>query len=167
MAEPKTGEEFITHEYDEAIAVQACIVDAETTLSTKHPVSSSKTAIKAALTEDKDFLRQLKALGKPHGATGKLEDVAEGLTTLMKETLETATAEGADSDFYEAHAVLLNIKRKQMDSAGGMIEIARATKDTELRTASMAFAKAQKASCQVLADELAGYAARIATASTA
>ena len=85
----------------------------------------------------------------------------------MNETLETATSEGADSDFYEAHAVLLNIKRKQMDSAGGMLEIARATKDTELRTASTAFAKAQKASCQVLADELASYAAKIATASSA
>jgi O-acetyl-ADP-ribose deacetylase (regulator of RNase III) len=164
MGEPKTGEAFITHEYDEAIAVQQCIVDAETKLSTKHPVTSTKTAIKAALSEDKAFLRQLKSLGKPHGATGKIEDVAEGLTSLMKETLETATAGGADSDYYEAHAVLLNIKRKQMDSAGGMLEIARATKDAELRTASTAFAKAQKASCQVLADELAGYAAKIATA---
>ena len=52
----------------------------------------------------------------------------------MEEVLETATKEGADSDYYEAHAVLLNIKRKQMDSAGGMLEIARATKDAELRT---------------------------------
>jgi hypothetical protein len=164
MGEAKVGEDFITHEYDEAIAVQQCIVDAETTLSTKHPVATAKTAIKAALTEDKDFLKQLKTLGKPHGATGKIEDVAEGLTSLMEETLGTATKEGADSDFYEAHAVLLNIKRKQMDSAGGMLEIARATKDTELRTAANAFAKAQTASCKVLANELAGYAAQIATA---
>ena len=63
----------------------------------------------------------------------------------MEETLETATKEGADRDYYEAHAVLLNIKRKQMDSAGGMLEIARATKDTELRRAATAFGKAQKA----------------------
>ena len=88
------------------------------------------------LADDKAFLAELKTLGKPHGATGKIEDVAEGLKELMEETLETATKEGADSDFYEAHAVLLNIKRKQMDSAGGMLEIARATKDTELRTAA-------------------------------
>ena len=164
MSEAKTGEAFITHEYDEAIAVQQCIVDAETTLSTKHPQASAKTAIKASLTEDKAFLSDLKKLGKPHGATGKVEDVAEGLKELMESTLETATKEGADSDYYEAHAVLLNIKRKQMDSAGGMLEIARATKDTELRTAATAFQKAQKASCQTLADELAGYAAKIATA---
>ena len=82
----------------------------------------------------------------------------------MESTLETATKEGADSDFYEAHAVLLNVKRKQMDSARGMLEIARATKDTELRTAATEFQKAQKASCQTLADELAAYAAQIATA---
>ncbi len=164
MGEAKIGEEFITHEYDEAIAVQQCIVDAETELAKSHPQGSAKTAIKAALTEDKTFLTQLKSLGKPHGATGKIEDVAKGLKDLMEETLETATTEGADSDYYEAHAVLLNIKRKQMDSAGGMLEIARATKDDELRTASTAFAKAQKASCQTLATELATYAAKIATA---
>ena len=164
MSEAKTGEAFITHEYDEAIAVQQCIVDAETTLSTKHPQSSAKRAIKASLSEDKTFLADLKKLGKPHGATGKVEDVAEGLKDLMESTLETATKEGADSDYYEAHAVLLNIKRKQMDSAGGMLEIARATKDSQLRTAATAFQKAQKASCQTLADELAGYAAKIATA---
>jgi hypothetical protein len=163
MGEQKVGEEFVTHEYDEAIAVQQCIVDAETTLSTKHPVGSSKTAIKAALAEDKDFLKQLKALGKPHGATGKVEDVAEGLTSLMEDVLKTATTEGADSDYYEAHAVLLNIKRKQMDSAGGMLEIARATKDAELKKAATAFAAAQKSSCQTLATELASYAAMIAT----
>ena len=53
MGEAKIGEEFITHEYDEAIAVQQCIVDAEATLSTKHPVGSAKAAIKAALADDK------------------------------------------------------------------------------------------------------------------
>ena len=111
--------------------------------------------LSASLAEDKTFLTQLKALGKPHGATGKVEDVAGGLKDLMEETLETAVVEGADSDFYEAHAVLLNIKRKQMDSAGGMLEIARATKDTDLRKAATEFGKAQKASCQLLADELA------------
>ena len=163
MSEAKTGEAFITHEYDEAIAMQQCIVDAETELAKSHPQGSAKTAIKAALTEDKTFLTQLKSLGKPHGATGKVEDVAEGLKSLMEDVLETATMAGADSDYYEAHAVLLNIKRKQMDSAGGMLEIARATKDTELKSAATAFAKAQKASCQVLADELASYAALIAT----
>ncbi len=164
MGEAKTGDAFITHEYDEAIAVQQCIVDAETKLSTKHPQSSAKSAIKTALTQDKAFLTKLRALGKPHGATGKVEDVASGLKELMEETLETASTDGADSDYYEAHAVLLNIKRKQMDSAGGMLEIARATKDTELRTAATEFQAAQKASCQTLADELAAYAAKIATA---
>ena len=164
MGEAKVGEEFITHEYDEAIAVQQCIVDAETKLAKSHPVASSRAAINAAMSEDKDFLTQLKQLGKPHGATGKIEDVAKGLKDLMDETVETATTEGADSDYYEAHAVLLNTKRKQMDSAGGMLEIARATDDSKLRTAATAFAKAQKASCQKLADELAGFAATIATA---
>jgi hypothetical protein len=29
MGEAKVGDEFITHEFDEAIAIQQCIVDAE------------------------------------------------------------------------------------------------------------------------------------------
>lgn len=164
MGEAKTGEEFVTHEYDEAIAVQQCIVDASTELAKSHPMPSSKKAIKAALAEDTTFLADLKRLGKAHGATGKVEDVAGGLKELITEVLDKATEDGADSDYYEAHAVLLNIKRKQMDSAGGMLEIARATKDSELRAAATAFAKGQKASSQILADELAMFAARIATA---
>ena len=82
----------------------------------------------------------------------------------MEETLSTATKEGADSDFYEAHAVLLNLKRKQMDSAGGMLAIARDQKDTKLRDAATAFQKAQKASCEALTTELADYAVKIASA---
>ena len=142
MGEAKTGDDFITHEFDEAIAIQRSIVEAETTLATKHPVTSAKRAIKESLGADQMFLKQLEALGKPHGATGKVEDVASGLTELMSETLGTAVAEGADSDFYEAHAVLLNLKRKQMDSAGGMLAIARDQKDSELRKASLAFRRA-------------------------
>jgi len=164
MGEAKVGEEFITHEFDEAIAVQQSIVEAETTLSTKHPLSSAKTALKASLADDEVFLKQLRTLGKEHDATGKVEDVAGGLKKLMEETLDTATTEGEDSDFYEAHAVLLNLKRKQMDSAGGMLAIARETKDAKLRTAATEFQKAQKASSESLADELAAYAVQIATA---
>ena len=167
MGEAKVGEEFITHEFDEAIAVQQSIVDAETTLSTKHPFTSAKRALKASLSDDETFLKQLRTLGKAHDATGKVEDVAGGLKKLMEETLETATTEGEDSDFYEAHAVLLNLKRKQMDSAGGMLEIARATNDDELRKAATEFQRAQKSTSQALADELATYAAKIATASPA
>ncbi len=164
MGEAKVGAAFVKHEFDEAIAIQQVIVDAETTLASSHPVRSAKTAIKASLADDRAFLDQLQTLGKKHKATGAVEDVAGGLKELMEETLETASTEGADSDYYEAHAVLLNIKRKQMDSAGGMLEIARATKDTELRTAATAFQRAQKASSQTLATELADYAVKIATA---
>ena len=67
-----------------------------------YPVASSKAAIKACLADDKTFLKQLTALGKKHDATGEVEDVAGGLKELMEETLEKATSEGADSDFYEA-----------------------------------------------------------------
>lgn len=164
MGEAKVGEEFVKHEFDEAIAIQQCIVDAESTLAKAHPVSSAKRAIKSALTADEQYLRELKTLGKEHDATGEIEDVAGGLTELMNSTLKKATSEGNDSDFYEAHAVLLNLKRKQWDSAGGMLAIARDQKDTKLRDAAKDFQAGQKASSTTLTKELAAYAVQIAGA---
>ena len=165
MGEAKVGQEFITHEFDEAIAIQRCIVEAEATLSTKHPVSSARRAIKSALAADERYLRRLETLGKQHEATGEVEDVAGGLKELMEETLETAATQGADSDFYEAHAVLLNLKRKQWDSAGGMLAIARDRKDTKMRDAAKDFQVGQRESSTALTKELAAYAVQIAGAS--
>jgi hypothetical protein len=165
MGEAKVGDEFVTHEFDEAIAIQRSIVKAETMLASKHPVASAKREIKSALSDDRAFLEQLEKLGKPHGATGAVEDVAEGLTELMTETIKTASSDGNDSDFYEAHAVLISLKRKQADGAGGMLAIARDQDDSALRTASLAMQRAQVASSNSLSDELAGYAVKIASAS--
>ena len=162
MAEAKVGEEFIKHEFDEAIAIQQSIVDAESTLSTKHPESSSKRAIKSSLAADEKYLQQLRTLGRQHDATGEVEDVAGGLKELMESTLEKATSDGNDSDFYEAHAVLLNLKRKQWDSAGGMLAIARDQNDTKLRDAAKDFQAGQKETSTALTKELAAFAVRIA-----
>jgi hypothetical protein len=161
VAEAKVGEEFITHELDEAIAIQRAIVEAEQQLSTEHPRPGAKRLIKDALKKDERFLEQLEQLGKPHGATGKAEEVASALEELMTETSQKAGE--AESEAYEAHAVLLNLKRKQQDSGAAMIKIARAMKDDEMRDAATEFAKATKASAQELADELADFAVAIAT----
>jgi hypothetical protein len=164
MSEAKIGEEFVKHELDEAIAVQQAIVTAEEALATSHPMREAQSAIETALREDRTGLKDLQTLGKKYDATGKVEDVAGGLTELMSQTLASATSDGADSDYYEAHAVLLNLKRKQMDSAGGMVKIARAIENPEMRDAATEFGKVQRQSSQVLADELANYAAHITTA---
>jgi hypothetical protein len=167
MGEAKVGDEFVTHEFDEAIAVHQVIVDAESTLAKSHPAPAAKRAIETALREDREFLKQLQMLGKEKGATGKVEDVAGGLKALMEQTLESATTEGADSDYYEAHAVLLNLKRKQQDSAGAMRKIASKERNTEARTAATEFERAQKAHSKELATSLAEYAAQIAGGQTA
>ena len=165
MTEAKVGEAFITHEFDEAIAIQRSIVSAEEKLSKDHPRPEAKRMIKAALKDDQRFLEQLEALGLPHGATGKVEEVAGALDELMQETSEKAAE--AESEAYEAHAVLLNLKRKQQDSGAAMVRIARATKDSKLRDAAMSFTKATRANAQDLADELARFAVAIATADAA
>jgi hypothetical protein len=141
-------------------------VDAEAALTKAHPRSSTRQAIKAALATDRDYLQQLRTLGKEHAATGEVEDVAGGLIELMESSLATARKEGNDSDFYEAHAVLLNLKRKQWDSAGGMLAIARDQKDTELRDAAKAFQAGQKETSTALTKELAAYAVEIAGAAS-
>jgi hypothetical protein len=162
MGDAKIGDEFVKHEFDEAIAIQQCIVDAESSLAKVHPVPSAKRAIKSALGADEKYLQQLRTLGATHGATGQVEDVAGGLTELMTSTLETATSDGHDSDFYEAHAVLLNLKRKQWGSAGGMLGIARDQKDTKLRDTAKDFQAGQKVTSTALTKELAAYAVQIA-----
>jgi hypothetical protein len=161
MAESKSGEEFVTHEFDESIAVQRAIVAAEASLAKVHPHPESRAAIAGHLKDDKASLRTLEQLGKARGATGKVEDVAEGINDLLDSMVDSAGE--APSEAYEAHAVLLNAKRKQQDSAGGMLKIARALKDIEARDAAQAFAKSQKASSDELAGLLADFAVVIAT----
>lgn len=162
MAESKVGEEFVKHEFDEAIAIQRAIVEAGAALSRSHPHKESKDAIAAATKEDRRFLEALERLGKEKGATGEVEDVAEGVIELLESMVEKAGE--APSEAYEAHAVLLNAKRKQQDSAGGMLRIARALKDTEVRDAAREFEKGQKSTSDELASALAAFAAVIATA---
>jgi hypothetical protein len=162
MSEAKTGKEFITHELDEAIAVQRAIVQADESLSREHPSVTTKRLLKESLKTDQRFLRQLETLGGTWGATGKAEEVAGALEQLMTETSQKASE--AESEAYEAHAVLLNLKRKQQDSGAAMLKIARATRDTKMRDAAREFATAMKASAQELATELANFAVTIATA---
>jgi hypothetical protein len=161
MAEAKMGAEFIRHELDEAIAIQRTIVDAEERLGTVHPEAETKRTIQRGLREDQKFLRQLEQLGQEHGASGKVEEVAGGLQQLMQTTLQTA--QEAESEAYEAHAVLLNLKRKQQDSATAMLKMARKMKDTKMRDAAQAFEKGTRESAKELSNQLAMLAVRIAT----
>jgi hypothetical protein len=161
MGEAKTGQEFITHEFDEAIAIQRSIVEAAEQLGRTHPFAQAKTAIKDGLKDDRQFLKQLETLGRQHGATGKVEDVAGSLKQLMEES--TQKAGEAESEAYEAHAVLLNLKRKQQDSASAMVKLGRAMKDTKMRDAAVAFERGTRESAKVLATTLAAFAVEIAS----
>lgn len=160
MGEAKVGQEFITHEFDEAIAVQRTIVTAEEQLSKSHPFPAAKRSLTSSLKDDRKFLAALEKLGREHGATGKVEEVAGALQQLMQETAEKASE--AESDAYEAHAVLLNLKRKQQDSASAMLKIARAEKDTKMRDAALEFEKGTRESAKELSTQLAAFAVAIA-----
>jgi hypothetical protein len=161
MSEPKYGREFIKHEFDEAIAVQQAIVEGARRLSEVHPDAQSKRLIKSTLKQDERFLKDLQKLGQPYGASGEVEEVAGSLKQLMEETAESAGE--AESEAYEAHAVLINLKRKQQDSAAAMVKIARELKENDLRDSAKEFHKAQKETSQELADRLAEFAVVIAT----
>jgi hypothetical protein len=161
VAEAKVGNEFITHEFDEAIAIQRSIVAAEESLSRDHPRADAKRLLKQSLKQDQRLLKQLETLGRPLGASGKAEEVAGALQQLMTRTSRKTA--GAASEAYEAHAVLVSLKRKQQDSGAAMVRIARAMKDTKMRDAATEFSRATKSSAQKLADELARFAVAIAT----
>lgn len=158
-----SGTEFIKHEFDEAIAIQQSIVESGKALSTSHPVPEVKRQLVADLKVDQRHLTSLEKLGKPFGAQGKREEVAASLGQLASETAQKAGTE--ESEAYEAHAVLLNLKRKQQDSADAIVKIARDRKETELRDAAMKMKKEVKASADELAKSLANFAVRIASSS--
>jgi hypothetical protein len=162
MGEAKSGKEFITHEFDEAIALQQAIVDGAETLAKDHSRAESKHAIKAGLETDREHLQMLRKFGKAHDATGKAEGVAAAMKTLMEDTAESAGE--APSEAYEAQAVLIALKRKQQDSAGAFVRIARDLDDTQLRDAAVEFGRATKTSADALADDLSWFAVELATA---
>jgi hypothetical protein len=155
-----SGTEFITHEFDEAIAIQQSIVESGRKLSTSHPVAGVKRQLKADLKVDERHLGELKRFGKAFGARGKREEVAGALATLAEET--AAKAGDEKSEAYEAHAVLLNLKRKQQDSASAMLKIARAEKDTKMRDAAQEFEKGTRESAKELSAQLSAFAVAIA-----
>lgn len=161
MAEAKVGDDFIKHEFDEAIAIQERIVEAERQLSQEHPFPDAQQAITTCLKEDQRFLKQLQQLGKPRGATGEVEEVAGAMGELMQETLSSASE--AESEAYEAHAVLLSLKRKQQDSGAAMVKIARELGDVDLRDAAVEFERGQREGAKAIAETLAAFAVRIAT----
>lgn len=162
MGEAKSGQEFITHEFDEAIAIQEAIVDGAETLAKDHHRAESKHAITVGLETDTEQLRMLRTFGKAHTATGKAEGVAAALKTLMEDT--AASAGEAPSEAYEAQAVLVALKRKQQDSAGALLRIARDLDDTELRDAATEFGRVTRTSADALADDLSWFALELATA---
>jgi hypothetical protein len=83
MAEAKVGDEFITHEFDEAIAIHRGIVEADRSLAAIHPLPEVRRALKGYLKDDERFLSELEAIGSEKGATGKVEEVAGSMTELM------------------------------------------------------------------------------------
>jgi hypothetical protein len=156
------GTEFIKHEFDEAIAIQTTIVEVGGVLAIKHPVASVRRQLKAAGKVDQRHLEDLRKYGDAYGAKGKREEVAEALSTLAEETSQKADAE--ESEAYEAHAVLLSLKRKQQDSADALIKIAREEDNPELRDAAKEMKREIKASADELGKSLAEFAVQIATA---
>lgn len=156
-----SGTEFIRHEFDEAIAIQQSIIESGKALSSSHPVAQVKRQLKTDLKVDQQHARKLQKFGKPFGATGKREEVAEALGSLAGETASKAGSE--ESEAYEAHAVLLNLKRKQQDSADALVKIARDRGEPELRDAAAEMKKEIKSSADALAKSLADFAVRIAS----
>jgi hypothetical protein len=161
MAEAKTGKAFIKHEFDEAIAVQRAIVEAERILREAHPMPEAKTAIRKLMKTDEQTLEQLTTLGKKFGATGKAEEVAKAMQELSSTTNESAKE--APSEAYEAHAVLLAMVRKQQDSAGAVVKIAQELGDSEVKTAATDMQRASKQGAEELSTLLSKLAVDIAT----
>jgi hypothetical protein len=161
MGEAKQGQAFIQHEFDEAIAVQQAIVEAERILAESHPLKEAQDAIGRMTKDDEKCLQQLQQLGKKFGATGKAEEVAGAMQELSQTTTESA--EEAPSEAYEAHAVLLTMLRKQQDSSAAMVKIGQETDDREVKEAAVQMQKQIKTEADELSNLLSQFAVQIAT----
>jgi hypothetical protein len=161
MSEAKHGREFVKHELDEAISFQSLIVETARRLARSHPDAESRRLLKDMVRDDERQLHELQRAGKPYGATGEVEEVVASMGELARATAEKAGE--AKSEAYEAHAVLVTLKRKQQDGGAAVLKIARALKDTELRDTATAMVRDTKRSAQELADALAAFAVEIAT----
>src|SRR5919202_6045498 len=130
------GTAFIKHEFDEAISIQQAAVEAARALSEAHPVPEARTAIKEMLPTGEEHLQTLQSFGALFDAKGKQEDVARGMASLMQKTLGKAKEGGAEeSEAYEAHAVLLSLKRKQQDSTVSLVRLADELGNRKMATA--------------------------------
>lgn len=161
MGEAKQGQEFIQHEFDEAIAVHQAIVEAERILAEAHPLPEAKDAIGRMLKVDEKCLKQLQELGGRFGATGKAEEVAGAMQELSQTTTQSASE--APSEAYEAHAVLLTMLRKQQDSSASIMKVAQEMGEKDIKEAATEMQKATKAEADELAKLLATLAVQIAT----
>lgn len=155
------GKAFVKHEFDEAIAIQQAVVDAVQQLSSSHPVPAVKSSLQSMIEGGEKHLQDLKTLGATFGATGKEEDVADGMTKLMKKTLQKAKG-GEESDAYEAHAVLLSLKRKQQDSSSSMLKIANELGDQKVVASAKEMQQSLQQHTTELANSLADFGVRIA-----
>ena len=159
------GKEFVKHEFDEGISIQEVIVAAAEKLAPLHPLPEAQQLLARMSKADQQQLETLKALGEPYVAKGKLEDVSKGLADLMKDMTHKATLKKSEpSDAYEAHAVLLTLKRKQQDSAAAIQRIGAEIGERQLADAAGKMAQAAEQDSKALAASLATLAVQLATA---
>ena len=156
------GQAFITHEFNEAIAVQEAIVESGRQLSESVTVPEAQQSLKQGLKEDERLLKELQKLGEKFGATGEREEIAAAMEQLAQESTQSAKS-GDESEAYEAMAVLLNMKRKQQDAAASIQKIGRELGDTEVRDKAGEFQKAMKDGSEELVKQLGQLAVQIAT----
>jgi len=161
MPEAKEGTEFIKHELDEAIAIQQSIIACGEKLAQDYPLEDARPQLQQMLRKDQEHLRKLQQLGKPFGASGEREEVAQAFEQLGSEVSQTATG-GPDSEKYELHAVVLNMKRKQQDSATAMTKIAQKMGDRRLKDEFATMHKEIKASAEEMSRTLSRLATEIA-----
>ncbi len=159
------GREFIKHEFDEATAIQQCIVESGRELSAAHPVPAARTALQELQPIAEQHLETLQSFGATFGARGKKEEVVRGMEGLMKKVLASAKEKGKEeeSEAYEAHAVLLSLFRKQQDSAPAIKKIATELGDRKLAAAAGTMKRELDAATKRLNELLGDFAVRIAS----
>lgn len=157
------GTRFVTHVFDETVALQRTLLAAETALADRHWDEQTRRLIRDALTDDRRLLADWERLGARYGASGIDGVTAAGVTEMVDQLTAPWLADGAASDLYDLHALVVTTKYRQQHNAAALRRFAPVLGDREVRSTAIDAERCQRLTGRALGRVLLALAKAIAT----
>lgn len=160
------GPGFVTHVFDETVALQRALLAAETSLADRLLDDETRRLVRAALADDRRLLVDWERLGARYGASGVDGVIAAGVAEMVDQLTAPWLAERAASDLYDLHALVVTTKYRQWHNATTLRRFAAVLGDREVRSTADDAERSQRTSGRALGRALVAFAKSIATTPT-